>query len=1462
MKTDSTNACPKCGATVPPEAPQGLCPKCVLAAAAAAEPAPTATSQIPSLERLAAAFPQLQILELIGRGGMGFVFKARQPHLDRFVALKLLPDSLAHDPQFAERFNREGRVLARLNHPNIVSIFDFGYAPAVPRSAAVPSRSNADLAGRMENSPPSPADTAAAAWKSRAPSEGGFYYLMMEYVDGVNLRQAMQAGRFSPAEALTIVPKICEALQFAHEEGILHRDIKPENILLDAKGRVKIADFGIAKLVGEEHPDVSLTATGAALGTMHYMAPEQIEKPATVDHRADIYSLGVVFYELLTGELPLGRFGPPSAKTPVDSRVDDVVMRTLEKEREKRFQSAGEMGTTVEHLTEVGAGSFKGAPPKASGAEPQRGPVGTMKTQAEPSPGRFLFPYRRAAIAGILLLALIVTGTAVVNLFLPKTYSAKATFTHAGFDNPSEANRLFREIISGPVLSQVITDLDLKSRSSFRSESGPLSDERVMLMLRNRLTVSHMNGTILCDVRAVSESREEAAQLANAVVSAYRAQYKAAEIMERAEASDRPISPRRARNIAIASVLGIPIAAIGGVLFGLWAGWRAKRQKLGGTIAAKPENVVPPIPAWSIKGVLSAALVGLSLLLPLLSLAVLLLKPYRYEEAPAVISFLYKLTTISLLSSIPAFLGTILGWMVLSDVSVSGGRLRGAVFAVFAALAWPVLLLSGVTVWLVVAPIRNFSASAPLASFLLMLVPAGLVTFIIWAIYTTTQKATGQPAPQRRGALKWVFLGLFLALVGFGITSRSNRTSAEADGPFAPLSAAEMLPANMVELVAITRHPSDGAWWNADGAPSEQHVTQRGANATPINGQHAVEFFFRFQNMDLSGTAVTYQFGLCSVSADGAVEENGQPVRDGAIVAATFPDSLRATTVRVGLGIDPWETLATSRKNADSQISFSRKGRPIKVGFVAPVERSPSFTVLTVTHSLEGEAVRAIAVDAAGREHLATETETSRLNEEFSATFPLARRDIREFRFQARPYRWAEFRNVPLQPLERRPSGAVSATATNITPWIRFTFTAVELREVQGVRWLAIEYLDDVHGECDKSFPWETTINGFKGETRTAKSLGGDTNGPVRHQRVEYRMQERFSRPELEDLRDRVAEKLNHKSFRLSLGEELLLFELPTPGSGAFQARIKVVLPLKVGEQIEPGANPLALQFRLVALDADTNALVDVMMEPQGERPARRLRVLRPVLMDGSAVARAGIQLETNGSRTIGIELTAEGARRFESITASNVMRQLAIVSGGRVLSAPMILSAIPGGVLNLSGGRSATEVHQLVAELNRQPEGLEFSPTVERLLLRAPDSPSGSICLDLDTGNYATNRSFRRDERATQDWLQTSGVDLLAIGTADQIPLLDAFDLVSIEAPAGAWDSMSPQNVGWNWALMRDAAKQESQLATMPGRADTFLFRTRENGFGLLQILSVTNPAPDVKIRYKLVKDAPAKQF
>ncbi|HEY5914649.1 MAG TPA: serine/threonine-protein kinase [Verrucomicrobiae bacterium] len=332
MKTEPVaNRCPKCQAPLPANAPQGLCAKCLLAAVATPTDAgqPADKDPPPAIAAVAAAFPHLEIIELIGQGGMGLVYKARQPKLERVVALKLLPQALAADPAFAERFNREARVLARLNHPSIVTVHDFGQA-------------------------------------------GGFFYLLMEFVDGVNLRQAMQAGRFTPQQAMLLVPRICEALQFAHDEGILHRDIKPENILLDTRGRVKIADFGIAKLVGEARDQLALTASGMAVGTPHYMAPEQLEHPNDVDQRADIYSLGVVFYEMLTGELPIGRFAPPSQKAAVDSRVDEVVFHALEKEREKRFRTATEVKTSVEAI------SSTTAPAASAAVDPSAGKGGAL----------------------------------------------------------------------------------------------------------------------------------------------------------------------------------------------------------------------------------------------------------------------------------------------------------------------------------------------------------------------------------------------------------------------------------------------------------------------------------------------------------------------------------------------------------------------------------------------------------------------------------------------------------------------------------------------------------------------------------------------------------------------------------------------------------------------------------------------------------------------------------------------------------------------------------------------------------------------------------------------------------------------------------------------------------------------------------------------------------------------------
>ena len=316
---DTKPFCPSCGKPLDSNAPKGLCPECLMKGAF-----PTGTEDAgkslrfipPSIAELGTKFPQLEILRFIGQGGMGAVYQVRQKQLDRIVALKILPPQTAEGPGFAERFAREAQALAKLNHPHIVTLYEFGQAD-------------------------------------------GLFYFLMEFVDGVNLRQLLNSGRVAPKEALAIVPQICDALQFAHTRGIVHRDIKPENILLNRDGDVKIADFGVAKIVAQRQQESTaaapvssgdLTESGATVGTPQYMAPEQTKNPADVDHRADIYSLGVVFYQMLTGELPAGKIEPPSKKVVIDVRLDEVVLRALEKKPELRFQQAGDFKTQVETI--------------------------------------------------------------------------------------------------------------------------------------------------------------------------------------------------------------------------------------------------------------------------------------------------------------------------------------------------------------------------------------------------------------------------------------------------------------------------------------------------------------------------------------------------------------------------------------------------------------------------------------------------------------------------------------------------------------------------------------------------------------------------------------------------------------------------------------------------------------------------------------------------------------------------------------------------------------------------------------------------------------------------------------------------------------------------------------------------------------------------------------------------------
>ena len=373
--TAAANSCPKCGAALPSAATAGLCPRCLMAEAMAptqadAEPAAARPTLAP--EELAPYFPQLEILECLGRGGMGVVYKARQKTLNRIVALKLLAPERVRDAQFAERFTREAQALAALNHPNIVTVYDFGQA-------------------------------------------GGFYFLLMEFVDGVNLRQLLRTRKFTPEEALAIVPPLCDALQLAHDRGIVHRDIKPENLLLDKEGRVKVADFGIAKMLGAM--DAAGRSGGAsapgnttqtAVGTPNYSAPEQKTDPQRVDSRADIYSLGVVFYEMLTGELPGKPIEPPSAKVQIDVRLDAVVLRALQQKPELRFQQVSEVKTMVETIVQS---PEPPRPPSAAAggptSTPDKGAAKSMKSTAA-----------KAAIivsAGVLL----VVGMTAILLYNP-----------------------------------------------------------------------------------------------------------------------------------------------------------------------------------------------------------------------------------------------------------------------------------------------------------------------------------------------------------------------------------------------------------------------------------------------------------------------------------------------------------------------------------------------------------------------------------------------------------------------------------------------------------------------------------------------------------------------------------------------------------------------------------------------------------------------------------------------------------------------------------------------------------------------------------------------------------------------------------------------------------------------------------------------------------------------------------
>lgn len=277
---------------------------------------------------VAPKLPGYELIEVLGRGGMGEVWRGRQLSLDRKVAVKLLAPDLAREPEFVTRFEKESAALASLSHPNIIQIIDRG-----------------------------------------RDDESGTCWFAMELFDGGSLRDRLPEKGLPADEALRLVVQICRAIEYAHARGVIHRDLKPENVLVDSSNLVKVVDFGLAGIRGDHRFD--LTRSAMTMGTVNYMAPEQRRDARGVDERADIYSLGVILYELLTGDLPVGRFKLPTERLPgIDRRFDKIVSKSLEPDPEARYASASALLVELEAI--LGSGASRTTDPRGKGGPASR----------------------------------------------------------------------------------------------------------------------------------------------------------------------------------------------------------------------------------------------------------------------------------------------------------------------------------------------------------------------------------------------------------------------------------------------------------------------------------------------------------------------------------------------------------------------------------------------------------------------------------------------------------------------------------------------------------------------------------------------------------------------------------------------------------------------------------------------------------------------------------------------------------------------------------------------------------------------------------------------------------------------------------------------------------------------------------------------------------------------------------
>jgi len=1402
--------CPRCGAPLPANSPQGLCPRCVLGVGLATQTeatngvGPHGTKVIkppPAPDEIGRHFPQLEILECLGRGGMGVVYKARQPKLNRIVALKILAPEKEAEPKFAERFLREAQTLARLNHPNIVTVHDFG-------------------------------------------ETDGLFYLLMEFVDGLTLRQMMREGRMKPEEALAIVPRICEALQFAHEQGVVHRDIKPENVLLDKQGRVKIADFGIAKIVGEAgRADSPLPAEAAqreggthgvtrptipltqdqVLGTPHYMAPEQVEHPQLVDHRADIYSLGVVFYEMLTGELPLGKFQPPSKKVQVDVRLDEIVLRALEKEPERRYQHASEVKTAVDTIAST---------PVAQ-VQPATYPVRVLRW-------RDLWIWDTSNVVALALVPMVISF-ALTGVLLP-FWGKRALLLlllwapGLGFAGVyawvGARVRRLKATLPRPT-GEVAEALMFKR---------PFQSPGLAVLHRDRLELNWITGSAITvrleDITAVGEVRW---------FNGTRLWWKKGFVLDLANgqrvgvAVPEPFARRWRAQLSRGRLPELPA-----------------ESEIRNPKSEMPVSGPPRFSRTAIWGAVWLVFAFMAPVQTFLETSGVILP--AGSSPPGDGKWLWLLLRIAPPLGYTAALGTtILGWIAVSQIRRSAGKLYGLGLAVFDGLLFPLLALNTFIggAWLFVFKFyADFHANPANVNrpfdgtlvhnaklFALLLAVATIIPLNFWIIrrvWRAVNKPLPDLAPGDRGresaptesdhageserrltsaamtrwitAARWtarVFSVLLLVFYGFFILG-------EGLPPIA--SQSEGVQLNFAALGLMLLGFVIG--WKREGAAAL--LIASGWTLWQISEGH-----IRW-NLFQTPLPVAALYGFCWWATQG---------RKTRVVA----------TVLILLAVPVGGLLLSIALPALSRVS---QPKYVVTGTVTEVDAGKPIVGARVADNRYGadanKAPKEAWTDANGRYTLTTWSEEHTI----AASAPGYETKLVTL-------------TTSLWSHERKARMDFQLQPTNTSAGL--TFGPVIERVVSGEGDANQRFIDfdtgklfaatEFFGPKDEPSPEETQ----KWWRKTGTDAVGDTSAAVRGL-VGFEM---VAAPVPSEEWDRMIPTRLEYYFTLAKpGTPVAMTaggDLPTTfaiktregGSGLLQITGFTDNPrgVKIRYKLAQGApettaitqepSPAsAVQFRWVAAESETNSPADLFPDPNDRLGRAKLRVLKEVWLDGSAVARAGWHPDQNGMKQIVLRWTEPGRRRFAEITAANIKRQMAVVFQSQVLTAPVIAGAIDAPTVDIIGRWDLEEITRIIGGLHGgkpAPKDFRFGQMQECVL--PPLVGTNHAFLNLRDHLWATNHSGNLDSREFHEWMRRTGGDVAA-AAEERFPAAICYDMVVVPAGTNVWEIATPAEVKLHWTLMTAEPEKEDAVGKMAGKPDTFYFRTRDDTYGILQVL------------------------